>query len=90
MRPILVCHHCEGIYLPPAELYYPAARVWASLTECAGCMPAGGGPANPDTAGLHWPSPAPRKAPVEPRAGRRPRRRNTRAGGDPSGARTRY
>lgn len=90
MRPILVCHHCEGVYLPPGSLYYPTAGVWASLTQCAGCMPSGGGPADPDRSALHWPSPVPRPQPVEPRAGRRPRRRKTPAGGDPSGARTRY
>lgn len=90
MRPILVCHRCEGIYLPPGSLYYPTAGVWASLTECGGCMPVEGGPANPDMTGLHWPNPVLRKPAPEPRAGRRPPRRKAPAGGDPSGARIRY
>ncbi|WP_030607759.1 hypothetical protein [Streptomyces sclerotialus] len=90
MRPICICHVCGGIYLPPDGLYYPTAGIWASLTECAGCMPVEGGPAGPDTRGLRYPIPAKQKPPAQARAGRRPRKRKTGAGGDPSGARMHY
>lgn len=90
MRPILCCHACGAVYLPPGDLYYPTAGVWASLTQCAGCMPLDGGPANPDTAGLRYPNPVERKTAAKPRSVRRPRRRKTGAGGDPSGARIQY
>ncbi|MFI9028844.1 hypothetical protein [Streptomyces sp. NPDC053560] len=90
MRPILCCHQCGAVYLPPGDLYYPTAGVWASLTQCVGCMPPEGGPANPDTRGLRFPNSVDHKSAVKQRAGRRPRKRKTGAGGDPSGARVRY